>query len=67
MRRFEIKPEIEVFDLSHLFVAAEMHSNGRILDSPYIQFVMGVKNAMPADKRLFDFLGRDGREAVAVS
>ncbi len=55
MREFDIKPEIEAFDLSHILVAAKMHEEGRISDVPYIQFVMGVKNAMPADKDVFDF------------
>jgi len=55
MRTYEIKPEIEAFDLSHILKAAEMHANGDIPDTPYVQFVMGVKNAMPADRHVFDF------------
>lgn len=51
----DIKPEIEAFDLSHIFRAAAMHRAGEIRDIPYIQFVMGVKNAMPADRQVFDF------------
>lgn len=54
----DIKPEIEVFDLSHLFRAAEMVREGKIKDAPYVQFVMGVKNAMPADREVFDFYVR---------
>ncbi|MBV1897242.1 MAG: 3-keto-5-aminohexanoate cleavage protein [Rhodobacteraceae bacterium] len=55
MREFDVKPEIEAFDLSHILVAAKMYEEGRITEVPYIQFVMGVKNAMPADKDVFDF------------
>jgi uncharacterized protein (DUF849 family) len=55
MRRYQIKPEIEAFDLSHILKAAQMHAAGQIADTPYVQFVMGVKNAMPADKAVFDF------------
>ncbi|MFT5342623.1 MAG: 3-keto-5-aminohexanoate cleavage enzyme [Paracoccaceae bacterium] len=55
MREFNIKPEIEAFDLSHILMAAKMYEDGRISDIPYVQFVMGVKNAMPADKDVFDF------------
>ena len=55
MRVYHIAPEIEIFDLSHLFKAAEMAKAGAIPARPYIQFVMGVKNAMPADKEVFDF------------
>ena len=50
-----VKPEIEAFDLSHILTAAEMHAKGQITDAPYVQFVMGVKNAMPADREVFDF------------
>jgi 3-keto-5-aminohexanoate cleavage enzyme len=50
-----VKPEIEAFDLSHILKAAEMHKTGKITDIPYVQFVMGVKNAMPADRHVFDF------------
>ena len=50
-----IKPEIEAFDLSHIFQAAKLYSDGRIADRPYVQFVMGVKNAMPVGRAVFDF------------
>ncbi|WP_424987322.1 3-keto-5-aminohexanoate cleavage protein [Microbulbifer sp. S227A] len=55
MLAHEVKPEIEAFDLSHILKAAEMHRNGQIADTPYVQFVMGVKNAMPADRHVFDY------------
>ena len=55
MRTYGVKPEVEAFDLSHILKAAEMHANGDIADTPYVQFVMGVKNAMPADRHIFDF------------
>lgn len=51
----DVKPEVEAFDLSHILKAAEMHNKGQIKDIPYVQFVMGVKNAMPADRDVFDF------------
>ena len=51
----DVKPEIEAFDLSHIHKAAEMNSDGRIPGKLYVQFVMGVKNAMPADRETFDF------------
>ncbi len=55
MKAHGVKPEIEAFDLSHIFQAAKMHADGRIADTPYVQFVMGVKNAMPVDRQVFDF------------
>jgi uncharacterized protein (DUF849 family) len=32
-----------------------MHEQGILFGNLYVQFVMGVKNAMPADKAVFDF------------
>lgn len=55
MRENGVKPEIEAFDLSHIFKAAEMNKDGRIPGKLYVQFVMGVKNAMPVDREVFDF------------
>ena len=55
MIKHEITPEIEAFDLSHIVQAAKMQEDGRIKGPLYVQFVMGVKNAMPADRRIFDF------------
>ncbi|WP_371060468.1 3-keto-5-aminohexanoate cleavage protein [Rhodosalinus sp. 5P4] len=55
MREYDIKPEIEAFDLSHIFQAAKMNREGRIPGQLYVQFVMGVKNAMPADRDVFDY------------
>lgn len=50
-----VKPEVEAFDLSHIFQAARMQADGRLEGPLYVQFVMGVKNAMPADRPSFDF------------
>lgn len=50
-----IKPEIEVFDLSMLFQAAKMQADGRIKGALHVQFVMGIRNAMPTDRHVFDF------------
>ena len=55
MLAHDIKPEIEAFDLSHIFQAVKMAADGRLKAPLYIQFVMGVKNAMPVDRQVFDF------------
>lgn len=55
MQAYNIKPEIEAFDLSHIHHAAMMHADGRIIEKPYIQFIMGVKNAMPVDRDVFNY------------
>lgn len=55
MRTYGVKPEIEAFDLSHIHQAAAMNRDGRIPGKLYVQFVMGVKNAMPVDRDVFDY------------
>jgi uncharacterized protein (DUF849 family) len=55
MIKYDIKPEIECFDLSHIHQAAKMAKDGRLKNPLYVQFVMGVKNAMPVDRETFDF------------
>ncbi|MFD1911671.1 3-keto-5-aminohexanoate cleavage protein [Halodurantibacterium flavum] len=55
MLAHEVKPEIEAFDLSHIVQATRMAADGRLKSPLYVQFVMGVKNAMPADREIFDY------------
>jgi uncharacterized protein (DUF849 family) len=55
MKSHDIKPEVECFDLSHIHQAAAMQRDGRLKAPAYVQFVMGVKNAMPADRDVFDY------------
>jgi len=67
MIAYDIKPEIEAFDLSHIFQAAKMQENGRLKGPAYVQFVMGVKNAMPVDREVFDFYLRTMRRLLPDS
>jgi len=55
MQKYEVVPEIEAFDLSHILQALRLHDDGKLFGKLYVQFVMGVKNAMPADRAVFDF------------
>ncbi|HAA44327.1 MAG: hypothetical protein XD36_1115 [Halomonas sp. 54_146] len=55
MLKYDIKPEIEAFDLSHIHQAVSLSKQGKLKAPLYVQFVMGVKNSMPADKPTFDF------------
>jgi 3-keto-5-aminohexanoate cleavage enzyme len=55
MVKYRVKPEIEAFDLSMIFQAAAMQKAGKIKGPLHVQFVMGVKNAMPVDREVFDF------------
>tara|TARA_Y100001968_G_C19425592_1_gene754158 strand:- start:1707 stop:2570 length:864 start_codon:yes stop_codon:yes gene_type:complete len=54
MKRYRVTPEVEAFDLSHILTAIRMHGRNELYGKLYVQFVMGVKNAMPADKEVFD-------------
>ncbi|MDS9948692.1 MAG: 3-keto-5-aminohexanoate cleavage protein [Planktomarina sp.] len=55
MQSYNVVPEVEAFDLSHIFRAIKMHDEGQLFGRLYVQFVMGIKNAMPADRSVFDF------------
>ncbi len=55
MLAHDVKPEIEAFDLSMIFKAVEMERAGKIKGPLHVQFVMGVKNAMPVDREAFEF------------
>lgn len=55
MRTHHVMPEVEAFDLSHILQAIKMHEDKKLYGKLYVQFVMGVKNAMPCDKEVFDF------------
>ncbi|MEX0638097.1 MAG: 3-keto-5-aminohexanoate cleavage protein [Burkholderiales bacterium] len=52
----DIKPEVEVFDLAMLYNAAGLVKKGLLKDPPHVQFVMGIPNALPARRSIFDFL-----------
>lgn len=55
MQTHRVMPEVEAFDLGHILHAIRMHDAGQLVGTLYVQFVMGVKNAMPADKAVFDY------------
>jgi len=59
-----IKPEVEVFDLAMLYNAASLVKKGLLKDPPHVQFVMGITNAMPARKSIFDFLRSEMKEVL---
>ena len=55
MKRYKVKPEVEAFDLSMIFAAVNLQKRGLIDPPLHVQFVMGVKNAMPVDREVFVF------------
>ena len=56
MRAYGVKPEIEVFDLSMMYQAIRMAGEGTLAAPLHVQFVFGVKNAMPAVRPALDFM-----------
>jgi uncharacterized protein (DUF849 family) len=64
MLEYDIKPEVEVFDLAMLYNAANLVKKGLLKDPPHVQFVMGVPNAMPARRSIFDFLRKEIAEVL---
>jgi uncharacterized protein (DUF849 family) len=56
MRQHRVLPEIEIFDLSHLYGMRRLMDAGLINDRPHVQFVMGIRNALPVDEYLLDLL-----------
>jgi uncharacterized protein (DUF849 family) len=55
MRTFSVKPEIEAFDVSMMYQAIRLAMEGVLARPLHVQFVFGVKNAMPAVRQVLDF------------
>ncbi len=64
MKRYGVRPEIEIFDLSHLHGARRLVEAGLIDARPHVQFVLGVQNAMPAEEHLLDILLTETRRIL---
>ena len=64
MKQHEVAPEIEIFDLSHIHGAVRLVEAGLMSETPHVQFVMGVKNAIPAEERLLDILLEETRRVL---
>ncbi|RKK03786.1 3-keto-5-aminohexanoate cleavage protein [Pseudoroseomonas wenyumeiae] len=64
MQRHGVRPEIEVFDLSHIHAARRLVDDGLMDARPHVQFVMGVRNAMPAEEHLLDILLSETRRVL---
>jgi uncharacterized protein (DUF849 family) len=55
MLEFDIKPEIEIFDLAMLYTAARMAGEGLLKTPLHVQFVFGLKNALPPRREILEF------------
>jgi 3-keto-5-aminohexanoate cleavage enzyme len=64
MLKYDIKPEIEIFDLAMLYNAANLIERGLLKNPPHVQFVMGVPNAMPARRSILEFLISELKEIM---
>jgi uncharacterized protein (DUF849 family) len=56
MQEFNVKPEIEVFDVAMLYNAANLVKKGLLAAPVHLQFVLGIPNALPARRSLLEFL-----------
>src|SRR6185295_16975467 len=50
------KPEVEIFDVAMLYNAVELVKAGLLAAPAHVQFVLGLKNALPARRELLEFL-----------
>ena len=50
--------------VDQLLAACRLIDKGLMDESPHVQFVMGVQNAMPADERLLDILLEETRRVL---
>jgi uncharacterized protein (DUF849 family) len=55
MLLYGVKPEIEVFDLAMLYNAVNYARDGLLKAPLHVQFVLGVKHALPAERDLLEF------------
>lgn len=51
MLKYKIKPECELFDLAMLYNAKDLLERGLLKPNLHVQFVMGIKGALPARRR----------------
>jgi 3-keto-5-aminohexanoate cleavage enzyme len=64
MLEHDVKPEIEVFDLAMLYNAKVMADRGLLKRPCQVQFVMGIPNALPARRKLLEFLIAELKEIM---
>lgn len=54
--KYDVKPEVEIFDLGMLYNAADLVKRGLLKEPVHVQFVMGIPGALPAKESVFKFL-----------
>ncbi|MDO8461251.1 MAG: 3-keto-5-aminohexanoate cleavage protein [Deltaproteobacteria bacterium] len=56
MKKRKIRPEIEIYDLSHVELATQMISEGLIEQPAHFQFVLGIKGGLAATVQNLELL-----------
>ena len=64
MLEFDIKPEVEVFDVAMLYNAAHLAKKKLLKEPVHLQFVLGIPNALPARRSLLEFLIKETQEIL---
>jgi uncharacterized protein (DUF849 family) len=55
MLQHDVKAEVEIFDLAMLYNAAQLVADGLLKAPVHVQFVLGIPNALPADRQVLEF------------
>lgn len=70
MRKYKIKPEIEVFDTAMLWSAFKLAEKGEVFTPLHINLVMGMNGSQPASEKallyLYDHLPKDCTWGVTI-
>ena len=64
MLEYNVKPEIEVFDVAMLYNARNLADRGLLKRPCQVQFVMGIPNALPPRRKLLEFLVSELKELM---
>ncbi len=67
MLDLDVKPEVEIFDVAMLYNAANLVRKGLLKTPVHVQFVLGIPNALPARRKLLDFLIEESQEVLPGS
>jgi len=62
-----VKPEVEVFDLAMLYNARDLVERGLLREPVHLQFVMGLRNALPPRRKALDFLVSELQELMPTA
>ena len=64
IKKYNVRPEVEVFDLAHLYNATDLIKKGLVPDDCHVQFVTGIPGALPAKTSVLEFLLSELKEVI---